>query len=90
MCTAAKLTRVGIRRANFAAFIFYLRKCFSQLHICIGFTHLFRLAKSILLSFWWGNGLSLVCLTVKENAGSPDKYRISMDYEYQEKKKEIY
>jgi hypothetical protein len=29
-------------------------------------------------------------LTVKENAGMPENYRFIMDYEYQEKKKEIY
>jgi hypothetical protein len=28
--------------------------------------------------------------TVWENAGMPENYRFMMDYEYQEKKKEIY
>jgi hypothetical protein len=34
--------------------------------------------------------LFLVCLTIEENAGMPEIYRFVMDYEYQEKKKEIY
>jgi hypothetical protein len=31
-----------------------------------------------------------VCLTVQENARMPENYKFIMDYEYQEKKKEIY
>jgi hypothetical protein len=34
--------------------------------------------------------LFLVYLTVAENAGMPDNYRFMMDYEYQDKNKEIY
>jgi hypothetical protein len=29
-------------------------------------------------------------LTVEKNVGMPENYRFMMDYEYQEKKKEIY
>jgi hypothetical protein len=29
-------------------------------------------------------------LTVEKNVGMPENFRIAMDYEYQEKKKEIY
>jgi hypothetical protein len=29
-------------------------------------------------------------LTVEKNAGMPENYRFMMDYEWQEKKKEIY
>jgi hypothetical protein len=29
-------------------------------------------------------------LTVEKNSGMPENYRFMMDYEYQEKKKEIY
>jgi hypothetical protein len=35
-------------------------------------------------------GLFLVCFTVWENAGMPENKRFIMDYEYKEKKKEIY
>jgi hypothetical protein len=52
----------------------------------IGFTHLYLICEIYIFPFWWGIGLFLVCLTVKENAGIKENYRISMDYEYQEKK----
>jgi hypothetical protein len=51
--------RVGIHRANFADFILDLRNCYSQSCIYIGFTHLYRFVKSILLRFglvWFGFG----------------------------------
>jgi hypothetical protein len=37
-----------------------------------------------------GNGVFSICLTIKKNAGMPEKYRFIIGYEYQEKKKEIY
>jgi hypothetical protein len=46
--------------------------------------------KSILFIFWRGIGLFQFFLTVEENAGMPEIYRFVVDYEYQEKKKEIY
>jgi hypothetical protein len=48
--------------------------------------------KSILFLFFGGGGgigLFLVCLTVEKNAGMPENYRCLIDYDYQEKKKEI-
>jgi hypothetical protein len=37
-----------------------------------------------------GNWLFIVCLTVWENAGMPENYRLTPDYEYQGKKEEIH
>jgi hypothetical protein len=46
--------------------------------------------KSMLFHFWRGIGLFIVCFTVWENEGMPENYGFMMNYEYQEKKNEIY
>jgi hypothetical protein len=43
-----------------------------------------------IIYFWQETGLFLVCLTFEKNAGMTENYKFMMDYEYQEKKKEIY
>jgi hypothetical protein len=43
-----------------------------------------------LLIFLREIGLFLVCLTVEKNAVMHENYRFMMDYEYQEKNKDIY
>jgi hypothetical protein len=56
----------------------------------MGFTHLYRFVKSKLFLFGGEFGCFWFFFTVKTNAGMPEIYRFMMDYDYQEKNKEIY
>jgi accessory gene regulator protein AgrB len=76
--------RVGINKADFAAFILDLWNCYLQSLLYIGLPTNIDLWNRYYLFFWWGIGL-----TVWENAGTPENYRYMMNYKYQEKKKEI-
>jgi hypothetical protein len=49
-----------------------------------------KICEIYIISLCWGIGVFLVCLTVYENAGMSENHRYMMDYEYQEKKNEIY